>query len=158
MKKERIIPRILPGSIQEGISLRDHLAVTVLASILKVRLERSPEKNAQEAYRIADAMMRQRDVIPNESDAISHGNDEKAPVEVSICKQDPVAASPKLPSEKVSLTPTEFASLFGRHYTWAYRQIYAGKIKVISTLGRIMIPRSEVERLLAQKEIYSGKK
>ena len=66
--------------------------------------------------------------------------------------------TPTQQPEKVVLTPRELASLFGRHYTWAYRQIYAGKIKVISTLGRIMIPRSEVERLLAQKEIYSGKK
>jgi predicted site-specific integrase-resolvase len=63
-----------------------------------------------------------------------------------------------IPSEKVVLSPAEFASLFGRHYTWAYRQIYAGKIKVLSNLGRIMIPRSEVDRLLQQTEIYSGKK
>jgi predicted site-specific integrase-resolvase len=65
---------------------------------------------------------------------------------------------PPLPiSEKVVLTPAEFASLFGRHYTWAYRQIYAGKIKVLSKIGRIMIPRSEVERLLQGKETYNGK-
>jgi predicted site-specific integrase-resolvase len=66
--------------------------------------------------------------------------------------------SPNMPSEKVVLTPTEFAALFGRHYTWAYRHIYAGKIKVLSNLGRIMIPRSEVERLLQKTETYSGKK
>jgi predicted site-specific integrase-resolvase len=59
--------------------------------------------------------------------------------------------------EKVVLTPTEFAALFGRHYSWAYRQIYAGKIQVIHDLGRIMIPRSEVERLLESKERYNGK-
>jgi hypothetical protein len=53
---------------------------------------------------------------------------------------------------------TQFAAIFGRHYSWAYRQIYAGKVKVISKLGRIMIPRSEVDRLLQEKEIYSGKK
>jgi helix-turn-helix protein len=62
------------------------------------------------------------------------------------------------PSEKVVLTPREFASLFGRHHTWAYRQIYAGNVKVISNLGRIMIPRSEVDRLLKHSETYSGKK
>jgi predicted site-specific integrase-resolvase len=61
-------------------------------------------------------------------------------------------------SEKVVLTPTQFASLFGRHYTWAYRQIYAGKVKVITNLGRIMIPRSEVNRLLQHTETYTGKK
>jgi hypothetical protein len=62
------------------------------------------------------------------------------------------------PSEKVVLTPREFASLFGRHHAWAYRQIYAGNVKVISNLGRIMIPRSEVDRLLKHSETYSGKK
>ena len=66
--------------------------------------------------------------------------------------------TPIKPSERVVLTPTEFASIFGRHYTWAYRQIYAGKVKVISKLGRIMIPRSEVDRLLQDKETYAGKK
>jgi predicted site-specific integrase-resolvase len=67
--------------------------------------------------------------------------------------------APAVPlSEKVVLTPTEFSTLFGRHHTWAYRQIYAGKIKVITNLGRMMIPRSEVDRLLQDKEIYTGKK
>jgi predicted site-specific integrase-resolvase len=66
--------------------------------------------------------------------------------------------SPIQPSERVVLTPREFATIFGRHYTWAYRQIYAGNIKVISKLGRMMIPRSEVDRLLEDKEIYTGKK
>ena len=67
--------------------------------------------------------------------------------------------APVLPlSEKVVLSPTEFSTLFGRHYTWGYRQIYAGKIKVITNLGRMMIPRSEVDRLLEDKEIYTGKK
>ena len=68
------------------------------------------------------------------------------------------STSPINPSERVVLTPTEFASLFGRHYSWAYRQIYAGKVKVISKLGRIMIPRSEVDRLLQSTETYNGKK
>ena len=68
------------------------------------------------------------------------------------------AASTIKPSERVVLTPTEFAAIFGRHYSWAYRQIYAGNIKVISKLGRMMIPRSEVDRLLQDKEIYTGKK
>jgi predicted site-specific integrase-resolvase len=67
-------------------------------------------------------------------------------------------ATPVQPSERVVLTPTEFASIFGRHYTWAYRQIYAGKVKVISKLGRIMIPRSEVDRILQTTETYNGKK
>jgi predicted site-specific integrase-resolvase len=66
--------------------------------------------------------------------------------------------SPIKPSERVVLTPTEFAAVFGRHYTWAYRQIYAGNVKVITKLGRMMIPRSEIDRLLQNKETYNGKK
>jgi hypothetical protein len=68
------------------------------------------------------------------------------------------APSPIKPSERVVLTPTEFAAVFGRHYTWAYRQIYAGNVKVITKLGRMMIPRSEIDRLLQNKETYTGKK
>jgi len=79
-------------------------------------------------------------------------------IAVRTSKEAGMQTSSNIPSEKVVLTPTEFASLFGRHYTWAYRQIYAGKIKVLSNLGRIMIPRSEVDRLLQQTETYSGKK
>ena len=83
-----------------------------------------------------------------------------SPDELSMSNKHPVDASP--PSqpggEKVVLTPTEFAALFGRHYSWAYRQIYAGKVTVISHLGRIMIPRSEVQRLLEMKDVYNGKK
>jgi hypothetical protein len=60
-------------------------------------------------------------------------------------------------SEKAVLTPTEFAALFGRTYTWAYRQIYAGKVQVLTQLGRMMIPKSEVERLLLDKQVYNGK-
>jgi predicted site-specific integrase-resolvase len=60
-------------------------------------------------------------------------------------------------SEKAVLTPTEFAALFGRTYTWAYRQIYAGKVQVLTQLGRMMIPKSEVECLLAEKEVYNGR-
>ena len=64
--------------------------------------------------------------------------------------------APIPPSERVVLTPMEFASMFGRHYSWASRQIYVGRVKVIAKLGRIMIPRSEVDRLLQEKETYSG--
>jgi len=60
-------------------------------------------------------------------------------------------------SEKAVLTPAEFAALFGRTYTWAYRQIYAGKVKVLTQFGRIMIPKSEVERLCATLDVYNGR-
>jgi hypothetical protein len=57
---------------------------------------------------------------------------------------------PLPPAEKVVLSPPEFAALFGRHYTWAYRQIKAGRVKVVTETGRILIPRSEVDRILNQ--------
>jgi hypothetical protein len=59
-------------------------------------------------------------------------------------------------SEKAVLSPKEFAALFGRQYVWAYRQISAGNIKVLTNLGRIMIPRSEVGRLLEAQHVYAG--
>jgi hypothetical protein len=60
MKRPKITPCALPNINQDGISLRDYLAATALASILKFRLSEGPEKNAKEAYQIADAMIRER--------------------------------------------------------------------------------------------------
>ena len=56
--------------------------------------------------------------------------------------------------EKVAYTPKEFAELFGKSQTWGYRQLYAGKVKAVTTLGRIMIPAAEVERVLGEAELY----
>jgi hypothetical protein len=158
MKTKAVIPRIYPSISQEGLTLRDHFAIIALPSILRFHLEENPQKSAKQAYRIADAMMQQREAIPGEPSAATEENHTKGKAAESPSKQESVQTSSKLPPEKVTLTPTQFASLFNRHYTWAYRQIYAGKIKVISNLGRIMIPRSEVDRLLQEREIYSGKK
>lgn len=58
--------------------------------------------------------------------------------------------------EKRTYTPSEFASVFGKERTWAYRQLYAGKVKAITKLGQIQIPHSEVEKLLNGAERYRG--
>ncbi|MEA3207167.1 MAG: hypothetical protein QOE70_224 [Chthoniobacter sp.] len=58
--------------------------------------------------------------------------------------------------ERVTFTPGEFAALFGKSQTWGYRQIYAGKVKTITEYGRILIPASEVERILATAARYEG--
>jgi hypothetical protein len=58
--------------------------------------------------------------------------------------------------EKVTYTPAEFAEVFGKERTWGYRQLYAGKVKAITSLGRTMIPKSEVDRLLAEAGRYMG--
>lgn len=51
----------------------------------------------------------------------------------------------------------EFAHLNGRHPSWAYRQLYAGKIKAVTSLGRLLIPQDEIERLMATAESYNPK-
>lgn len=58
--------------------------------------------------------------------------------------------------EKVTYTPSEFAEVFGKERTWGYRQLYAGKVKAITELGRTMIPKSEVDRLLGEASRYLG--
>ncbi len=60
--------------------------------------------------------------------------------------------------EKVTYTPAEFAEVFGKERTWGYRQLYAGKVNAITELGRTMIPKSEVDRLLAEAGRYLGAK
>jgi hypothetical protein len=68
--------------------------------------------------------------------------------------QSRVAREPIPLEYRVALSPAEFAALCGRSPTWAYRQIYAGRIKPISDCGRLLIPRSELESFLARKADY----
>jgi hypothetical protein len=56
----------------------------------------------------------------------------------------------------VAFSPGEFAALFGKSQTWGYRQIYAGKVNAITEYGRMLIPASEVERILATAVRYEG--
>ena len=58
--------------------------------------------------------------------------------------------------KRVAYSPGEFAALFGKHQTWGYRQLYRGTVKAITQCGRILIPRSEVERLLSSAKPYDG--
>ena len=58
--------------------------------------------------------------------------------------------------DKVTYTPAEFAAVFGKERTWAYRQLYAGKVQAMTDLGRTQIPKSEVERLLKEAGRYLG--
>ena len=60
--------------------------------------------------------------------------------------------------EKVTYTPAEFAKVFGRERTWAYRQLYAGKVQAITEFGRTQIPKSEVDRMLKEAGRYLGAK
>jgi len=43
----------------------------------------------------------------------------------------------------------EFAGLFGRHRSWAYRMLYGGHLKKLSLPGRVLIPVTEAQRLVS---------
>jgi hypothetical protein len=58
-------------------------------------------------------------------------------------------------TERLGHSPAEFAALFGRSPTWGYRQIYAGRVKPIADCGRIIIPRAEIESVLARRREYN---
>ena len=47
-------------------------------------------------------------------------------------------------------TLAEFASMCGKHRSWAYRQVRKGEIKTISGYGTQMIPTHEIERILGE--------
>jgi len=64
----------------------------------------------------------------------------------------------KTPVQQVAFSPREFAAMFKKEQSWGYRQIYAGKVTTITEYGRIMIPASEVEKILASAVRYDGSK
>jgi hypothetical protein len=55
---------------------------------------------------------------------------------------------------RAAYSPKEFAASCGRHPTWAYRLLYAGKVRALTDLGRILIPASELERVLSGAALY----
>ena len=65
------------------------------------------------------------------------------------------AANPAKSSKRAAYSPAEFAASCGRHPSWAYRLLYGGKIKALTDLGRILIPASELERVLATATPYN---
>ena len=61
-------------------------------------------------------------------------------------------------NDRLSFSPGEFAALNGKSCTWGYRRIYHGDVKVIANAGRLLIPRSEVEKFLARAAEYNPPK
>jgi hypothetical protein len=61
------------------------------------------------------------------------------------------------PAIRAALSPCEFAKSFGKHPSWAYRLLYAGKIRAITQFGRILIPATELERVVSTAEAYNPK-
>jgi hypothetical protein len=55
---------------------------------------------------------------------------------------------------RAAYSSAEFAGAFGRHPTWAYRLLYNGKLTAITELGRILIPASELDRIMAFAKPY----
>jgi hypothetical protein len=60
-------------------------------------------------------------------------------------------------THRAAYSPAEFAASCGRHPSWAYRLLYANKVRAITELGRILIPASELERVLGLAERYDPK-
>jgi len=60
-------------------------------------------------------------------------------------------------TNRAAFSPAEFAATCGRHPSWAYRLLYGGKIRAVTELGRILIPASELGRVMAIAESYNPK-
>ena len=60
-------------------------------------------------------------------------------------------------TNRAAYSPAEFAATCGRHPSWAYRLLYANKVRAVTELGRILIPASELERVLSLAEPYDPK-
>jgi uncharacterized protein YbbK (DUF523 family) len=59
-------------------------------------------------------------------------------------------------THQMALTPTQAAIACSRSPTWGYRRVYDGTFKVIDDEdGRLLIPRSEIERYLGSAEKYN---
>jgi hypothetical protein len=58
---------------------------------------------------------------------------------------------------RAAYSPAEFAAACGRHPTWTYRLLYSGKVHAITELGRILIPATELERVLSLAQPYDPK-
>jgi len=58
-------------------------------------------------------------------------------------------------ADRIALSPGEFAAACGHHPSWAYRLLYGGKIRAVTGLGRILIPASELQRILSSAAPYN---
>jgi len=69
--------------------------------------------------------------------------------------QSRVAREPIPLDQRLAYSAAEFAALFGRSPTWAYRQIYAGRVKPIVDYGRFLIPHTQADFILARCREYN---
>jgi len=68
-----------------------------------------------------------------------------------------MSASKDQSTKRAAYSPKEFAASCGRHASWAYRLLYAGKVRALTDLGRILIPASELDRVLSGAAPYDPK-
>lgn len=59
-----------------------------------------------------------------------------------------------VPSDRAAYSPAQFAAACGKSATWTYRLLYAGKLKAVTKFGRLLIPATEMNRLMATAEPY----
>ena len=57
---------------------------------------------------------------------------------------------------RAAYSPVEFAALFGRSATWAYRRLYEGAIQAVKIGGRMMIPATEADKLIKAEPVSFG--
>jgi hypothetical protein len=60
-------------------------------------------------------------------------------------------------TSRAAYSPKEFAASCGRHPSWAYRLLYANKLRAVTELGRLLIPASELQRVLSGAAPYDPK-
>jgi len=54
----------------------------------------------------------------------------------------------KAKPDRVAYDFDETAAKFGHDRTWVYRQVKAGRIRAITGFGKMLIPASEIERMI----------
>lgn len=55
---------------------------------------------------------------------------------------------------RTAYSPAEFSAACGKSKTWAYRLLYSGKLKAVTQFGHILIPATEMDRLLSAAKPY----
>ena len=59
----------------------------------------------------------------------------------------------ELKGEPATVSLKRFAELFGKSYLWAYRLTKNGKLKTITGYGPIMVPKTEVLRIINEAKL-----
>jgi Helix-turn-helix domain len=65
--------------------------------------------------------------------------------------------NPSHVDRQAAFSVPEAAEFFGHHPAWVYRRVYLGQLKVLRDGGRIMITRTEIERMLKRQVVHKPK-